>query len=303
MSALIAGSRGSTLARIQTQHVIAQLHALNPAQPIELKIIKTQGDHIQDTPLAQIGGKGVFTKELEEQLLSGAIDCAVHSLKDLPVELPAGLHIAAYLPRECPNDVLISKYQRPLAALPVGAMLATGSLRRRCQLRHYRPDLQFVEVRGNIETRLAKLRDNSWDGLILAYAALARLDKTDVLTEIIPETLIYPAVGQGIIAVEVRAEQRMTDIFAALNDPLTEACALAERAFLAGLGGGCQVPVGVISEICDGQLHLAGRYLPADGQHCLEAAVWGDVQQPTLVGKLLAAEILQHEQKDNARQN
>lgn len=257
-----------------------------------MKIIKTQGDHIQNTPLAKIGGKGVFTKELEEQLLAGVIDFAVHSLKDLPVELPEGLMIAAYLPRERPNDVLISKNRLPLNAIPPQGVIATGSLRRKCQLLRYRPDLQIVDVRGNIETRLEKLVKNNWDGLILAYAALARLGKTDVLTEIIPEEILYPAVGQGIIAVETRNEQRMADIFAAINDSVTAICAIAERAFLQGLGGGCQVPVGVISRLESRQLFLSGRYIPDNGEYCIEDSITTSADVPVIAGKQLAEKIL-----------
>jgi len=294
---LVAGSRGSTLALKQTQTVIEQLKAakasLVPSFNVELRIIKTQGDHIQNVPLANIGGKGVFTKELEQSLLDRSIDFAVHSLKDLPVELPGGLTIAAYLPRERPNDVLISRAGQPLRELPQGATVATGSLRRKFQLLQVRPDFQIVDVRGNIETRIDKLSKNNWDGLILAYAALHRLGKTDLITEIIPAETLYPAVGQGIIAIESRAEPEWHTVFAALNHSETERCARAERAFLSGLGGGCQVPVGVISNVQDGQIFLSGVYLPAEGHTMIKAQAEGNADQPEQAGAQLASSILQ----------
>ena len=259
----------------QTQTVIDLVKAIYPSLNVELKIIKTKGDHIQDSPLAEIGGKGLFTKELEQSLLAKNIDFAVHSLKDLPVELPSGLTIAAYIKREQPNDVLISKGNKPLCDLPQNGIVATGSLRRKFQLLRYREDFQIVDLRGNIETRIEKLYKNDWDGLILAYAALQRLGKTDLISEMIPEDVLYPAVGQGIMAVECREEPAMRAIFAALNDRETEMCAIAERAFLQGLGGGCQVPVGVISTVQDDMLHLSGIYMPEDGKYCIKEAVCG----------------------------
>ena len=267
------------------------LKAAYPALTLELQIVKTQGDVVQDAPLAKIGGKGLFTKELEQSLDAREIDFAVHSLKDLPVELPAGLMLAAYLTRECPNDALVSKDRRKLSEIPRNGTIATGSLRRKCQLLRYRPDVQIVDVRGNIETRLAKLTQNNWDGLILAYAALQRLGKTEVITEIIPAEVIYPAVGQGIIAVECRTESAMAEFFAAINDHAAETCAIAERAFLQGLGGGCQVPVGVISTIRQGQLELAGVYLPEDGKYWIKEKIIFDAGQPRVAGERLAEKI------------
>jgi hydroxymethylbilane synthase len=263
-----------------------------PSWQIDVQIVKTQGDQLPDVSLVNLGGKGLFTKELEQRLLAGEIDFAVHSLKDLPVELPSELMLAAYLKRELPNDVLISKNWQPLSALPLNGTVATGSLRRKFQLQRYRPDLQFVDVRGNIETRLAKLGQNNWDGLILAYAALARLNKTEVLAEVIPAEILYPAVGQGIIAVECRAEPEFAEIFAPLNDPSTATCALAERAFLRALGGGCRAPVGVISTLSNAQIRLAGIYLSEDGQTCIKDEILVDATQPQVAGEKLAEKIL-----------
>ncbi|MBD3308743.1 hydroxymethylbilane synthase [candidate division KSB3 bacterium] len=290
--ALRAGSRGSTLALQQTQMVIDLLRAVYPALQIDLQIIKTTGDHIQHTPLAKIGGKGLFTKELEQALYARQIDFAVHSLKDLPVELPPNLGIAAYITRERPNDVLISPAHLSLKDLPKHATIATGSLRRKFQLLRYRADLQIVDVRGNLETRIAKLSKHGWNGLILAYAGLKRLGKTDLISEIIPEDILYPAVGQGIIAVECRDDPALHDLFAAINDPATETCALAERAYLRGLGGGCQIPAGIMSRVNGDTLHLSGIYLPDEGAHHLTHTLDWKVTQPEVAGSALADHIL-----------
>ncbi len=292
MKKLVAGTRGSSLARIQTQRVIELLQQTYPALEIDVRIIKTKGDHIQDTPLAKIGGKGLFTKELEHCLSNREIDFAVHSLKDLPVELPAGLALGAYITRDMPNDVLISKGNLPLSDIPSNGIIATGSLRRKFQLLRYRNDFRIVDVRGNIETRIRKLSENDWDGLILAHAALKRLDKTELISEVIPLVTMYPAVGQGIIAIECRDESAMYAIFSAVNDKETALCAAAERVFLGGLGGGCQVPVGVISEIRNEQLMLAGIYIPEEGKR-IKATVIGDVNSPEKAGEQLAANILE----------
>lgn len=217
----------------------------------------------------------------------------MHSLKDLPVELPPGLTIGAYLARDTPNDVLIGKENIRLRDIPCNGVIATGSLRRKLQLLRYRNDLNIVDVRGNIETRIEKLYKNNWDGLILAYAALKRLGKTELISEVIPAKIMYPAVGQGIIAVECRDEPMSQDLFAALNDPDTATCAVAERAFLQGLGGGCQVPVGVISHIRDTYLHLAGIYMPKEGRYVCEHVVM-ETSTPEPAGKTLAEKILLH---------
>lgn len=289
---LIAGSRGSTLALKQTQAVIDALAQYRPSLPCEVEIIKTQGDHLLDVPLAKIGGKGVFTKELEQCLLRGEIDFAVHSLKDLPIELPPGLTIAAYLPRELPNDALISKDHRRLADIPAGGTLATGSIRRKLQVLEYRPDLHFVDIRGNIETRLRKLVENDWDGLILAYAGLHRLGKSELISEILPVDLIYPAVGQGIIAIECREDAESLACFAKITDPATAICARAERAFLEGMGGGCQIPLGIISHIDGNVLQLSGKYLFEERGASFIHSLQTDASQPVLAGKRLADELL-----------
>jgi hydroxymethylbilane synthase len=297
---LIAGSRGSSLALKQTQTVIDLLKTTYPSLKIELKIIKTKGDHIQDAPLAKIGGKGLFTKELENSLFEKEIDFAVHSLKDLPVELPSGFTISAYIKRDPANDVLISKENKPLREIPQHGVIATGSLRRKLQLLRYRQDFRIVGVRGNIETRIEKLYKNNWDGMILAYAALKRLGKTDIISEILPEDLVYPAVGQGIIAVECQEKSESYEFFSAINHRETEVRAITERAFLKGLGGGCQVPVGVITNIQDETIHLSGLYMPEDGKYCIRENVVFDASQPVLAGEKLAEKILnEYRRRDN----
>ncbi|MDY0094253.1 MAG: hydroxymethylbilane synthase [Candidatus Vecturithrix sp.] len=289
---LIAGSRGSPLALKQTQAAIDALAQYAPSVSCEVKIIKTQGDHLLDVPLAKIGGKGVFTKELEQSLLRGEIDFAVHSLKDLPIELPAGLTIGAYLPRELPNDALISKENRKLKDLPCGATLATGSLRRKLQLLEYRPDLKITDIRGNIETRLQKLADNHWDGLVLAYSGVRRLGKTDLISEMLPTDLIYPAIGQGIIAIECREDPELLLLLTGVNDQTTQTCALAERAFLKGMGGGCQLPLGIISHIQAGVLHLSGKFFREGRCSGIRHSIQDDANQPGQAGKRLAEELL-----------
>lgn len=291
MTKLIAGTRGSNLARKQTQTVVELLRKTSPELEIDTRVIKTKGDQIQDTPLAQIGGKGLFTKELEVSLAQGEIDFAVHSLKDLPVELPPGLTIGAYLARDLPNDVLVSKGNLRLDEIPHQGTIATGSLRRKFQLLRYRSDLQIVDIRGNIETRLQKLRDNDWDGLILAHAALARLGKTELISDVIPQNIMYPAVGQGIVAVECRDEAVMRDIFGRIDRVDSGICALAERAFLEGIGGGCQIPLGVISTLQGDELTLSGIYMPRE-DYIIQERVVGSANSPAQAGTQLAVNIL-----------
>ena len=263
---------------------------------IETRIIKTKGDRILHMPLAKIGGKGLFTKELEVSLANREIDFAVHSLKDLPVELPEGLTIGAYLERDLPNDVLISKGNLSLDDIPQQGTIATGSLRRKFQLLRYRRDLNVADIRGNIETRLRKLEENDWDGLILAHAALKRLDKTDLISDVIPQEIMYPAVGQGIVAVECRDEAAMHEIFSAVNHHESAVCARAERAFLQGIGGGCQVPLGVISTIQERQLTLSGIYMPQE-DNIIQERVAESVASPEQIGQKLAERILNRVKK------
>ena len=237
---LVIASRGSQLALWQARWVAAQLAAARPRSRIE--IIKTTGDKITDVPLAKVGGKGLFTKEIEEALLDGRADLAVHSLKDLPTELPAGLVLAAVPEREDPRDAIVGKR---LADLPQGARVGTSSLRRAAQLRQLRPDLSIESVRGNLDTRLRKLDEGQYDAIVLAAAGLKRLGWADRIAEILPASVMCPAVGQGALAIETREDGNGRDRLPPRSiTPATHAAVTAERGLLAALGGGCQVPIG-----------------------------------------------------------
>lgn len=255
----IIGSRGSELALWQTHHVKAMLARHFPAINLEIKIIKTTGDKLLDVALAKIGDKGLFTKQIETALLNREIDLAVHSLKDLQTVQPAGLCIGAVSKRETPNDVLISPKYVSIDDLPAGAKVATGSLRRRSQLLHYRPDLQIFDIRGNVPTRIAKFEESNLDAMILAFAGVHRLNLDAHIAEIIPFEIMLPAVGQGAMAVEIREEDTdLKEILRSFDDAETRFCITAERAFLRTLEGGCQVPIGANAIIKTGEIYLEG---------------------------------------------
>lgn len=284
------GTRGSPLALWQAQHVAEQLRGLG--RTAELVILQTQGDRVQDVPLAQIGGDGLFTKAIQDALLDGRADVAVHSLKDLPTQPVAGLMLAAVPKRGPTGDVFVSAKNGRFDDLPHGAHVATGSQRRQAMLLHRRPDLQLHDLRGNIETRLKRLQENGWDGIILAEAGLIRLQLADRITEVLDATWMLPAVGQGAIGLECRSADGATlDVLSRLNDSDTYAAVTAERAFLLAMGGGCQVPIGVQSDIRDGKLTLRGVLLSADGRERREAVVVGDVREADHVGATLATRI------------
>lgn len=293
MAEIVVGSRGSRLALIQAEQVMARLRQAAPGCEFALKIIKTTGDKNLDTPLAAIGEKGLFVKEIENALLRGEIDLAVHSMKDMPTQLQPGLCIAAVTQRENPLDVLLSSGGQGLLELPAGAMVGTGSLRRIAQLLHLRPDLNFVPVRGNIETRLSKLKSKEFSALVLAYAGLKRLGRLELLAEIIPAHICLPAAGQGALGIEIRQGDRAIEqLVLNVNDPHTHTVIKAERAFLQRLAGGCQVPLGVLGEVKDGALHLQGVIASLDGSALLREAGWGDAAAPEAVGLSLAERLL-----------
>lgn len=245
-SRLTVGTRSSRLALWQTDFIIGELHRRYPELAIEKKPLTTRGDKLLDVPLAKIGGKGLFTKELEAAMLSGEIDIAVHSLKDMPVALPEGLVITAVTARADAGDAFVSGRYKNFAALPEGARVGTSSLRRRAQLLHARPDLQIVNLRGSVETRLRKMEEEGLDGVILACAGLKRLGFGARIRQVLPASLCLPAVGQGALAVEARKDDAETrELLDFLNDEAACACTAAERSFLAVVQGGCQVPVGV----------------------------------------------------------
>jgi hydroxymethylbilane synthase len=256
------GTRGSVLARKQSQLVADELMRLHPGLRVEATIFQTSGDQIANRPLHQVGGKGLFTRELEQALLSGLIDFAVHSYKDMPVTMPlvdqAGLMIAATTKREDPRDVLVSRKAKSLADLPQGARIGTGSFRRRCQLLKIRPDLKVEDIRGNIDTRVRKLRDGEFDAIILALAGLRRaklFTKTDMTILELEE--ILPAAGQGALAIQCRkSDTRTSSLLAGLDDPTTRICVDAERLIVAGLHGDCFSPIAVFGEIVGKKLEL-----------------------------------------------
>lgn len=265
--AYVIGSRGSDLALWQANFVRMSLERAFPEKTFSIKIIKTSGDEQLDVALSKIGDKGLFTRQIENELLSGQIDFAVHSLKDLQTVQPVGLIIGAVCERELPNDVLISELATSIDDLPRGARIATGSLRRKCQLLHRRPDLDIAEIRGNVPTRLKKFNDSDLDGIILAYAGLHRLGFDATISQIIPFDQMLPAVGQGAIAVEIRSDDAAaTELAGVLDHRQTRSCVAAERSFLRRLEGGCQVPIGAIATIVDDEIRLEGMVGSLDGK-------------------------------------
>jgi hydroxymethylbilane synthase len=284
---LTIGSRGSRLALWQARHVAARLDALGVTTRLE--IIKTTGDHLQTASLVRAGGKGLFTKEIEEALLEGAIDLAVHSLKDLPTEAPRGLAIAAVPEREDPRDAIVGTR---LHALPQGARVGTSSLRRAAQLRVLRPDLQIESVRGNVDTRIRKLQERQYDALVLAAAGLRRLGLEQEIAEIFSPEQICPAPGQGALAIETREQDAAFEICAELNHEPSRQAVACERAVLAGLGGGCQLPMGAFAELRGDQLHVSAVVLSPDGSRRVRAKMSGASNAPEQLGHALAQELI-----------
>ena len=267
---LIFATRPSKLARWQTNHVIESLKKIHPDLECEEKVITTQGDKILDKPLPEIGGKGLFTQELESELLSGAVHCAVHSLKDLPVENPAGLTIGCIPARAEVRDALVSAKGYMLSTLPSGAIIGTSSLRRAAQILAVRPDVHIESLRGNVDTRLRKALDGQYDAVVLAGAGLTRLGLADHVTEWLSLNVMMPAPGQGALAVQCRADDEATlKLLAALEDQSTRKAVTAERCFLSGLGGGCSVPVAAYATVNSFQssvISLTGLVISEDGK-------------------------------------
>jgi hydroxymethylbilane synthase len=284
---LTIGSRGSQLALWQANWVKQKLEALGETCRIE--IIKTTGDKITDVPLAKVGTKGLFTKEIEEALLDGRIDLAVHSLKDLPTELPDGLAISAIPAREDPRDALVGA---PLADLATGAKVGTSSLRRVAQLRSVRPDLALESVRGNVDTRLRKLTEGQYDALVMAAAGLRRLGWETRIAECLPIDVMCPAVGQGALAVETREEGDAARCCAQLDDAAARLSVEAERAVLATLGGGCQVPIGAYGCIAGDRLDLVAIVASPDGTRLIRRNAGGPAAERLRIGEELGRELL-----------
>jgi hydroxymethylbilane synthase len=290
------GSRGSQLALWQANHIAALLRGRG--HEVDIEIIHTTGDKITDVPLAQVGtkgglGKGIFTKEIEEALAAGRVDLAVHSLKDLPTELPPGFDIAAITEREDPRDAFCSRRYSRIEDLPQGARVGTSSLRRQAQLKAIRPDLDIRPLRGNVDTRLRKLEQGEYDAIILAAAGLKRLGKTELIKQIIPVEIMCPAAGQGALGIEIREGEATTrEHLAFLNDDATRSATTCERALLNRLGGGCQVPIGALAEVRKGKLHLEAIVADPDGSKLLRESRDGDLKHPEQLGNEVGEALL-----------
>jgi hydroxymethylbilane synthase len=290
------GTRGSQLALWQTGFVKSELEKRFPAAVFDVRVIKTTGDQILDTALSKIGDKGLFTRQIEIALLEGEIDLAVHSLKDLPTAQPDGLTIAAVSARELPNDVFIAKNYSSLDDLPENSTVATGSLRRRSQLLAYRPDLEIVEIRGNVPTRLEKFLASDFDAMILAYAGVHRLGLGAHIKQIVPTRILLPAVGQGVMAVESREnDAEISEMLKTINNDSVRVCIAAERAFLRTLEGGCQVPIAghaILNEE-DGEISLEGFVGDLHGKKIIRHSLRGAKNEAEILGRALAEKCLE----------
>jgi len=287
-------TRKSPLAMWQAEHVAAELQRAHPDLQVELLGMSTQGDKILDTPLAKIGGKGLFIKELEQGLLSGDADIAVHSMKDVPVELPEGLHLAVIMQREDPRDAFVSNRYRNLEELPEGACVGTSSLRRQSQLAERRPDLRITSLRGNVNTRLRKLDEGEYDAIILASAGLKRLGFQERITAFIGPEQSLPAIGQGAVGIECRVDDAHTNaLIAPLHHSETANCVLAERAMNQRLNGGCQVPIAGYAMLESGHLWLRGLVGEPDGSRIIRGEVEGTPEEAENMGIGLAERLLE----------
>lgn len=286
------GSRGSALALAQAHWIRDEIMRQHSELAVELCVIKTSGDRFADRPLASLGGKGVFTKEIEEALQTGEIDLAVHSMKDLPVELPEGLVIAAVPRREDARDVLVSRTGAAFQELPGGARLGTGSLRRRSQLLHRRGDLNVLPIRGNVDTRLKKLDRGELDALVLAAAGLKRLGLADRVREYLADEVCVSAVAQGALAVEAREDPSLRELLAFLHDIGTYSEVTAERALLEALGGDCKVPVGARARLEGSRLELVAVVARGDGSDLRRGAISGSAAEAHRLGRSLAEQLL-----------
>lgn len=290
---VVIGSRGSLLAMTQSKWVRDKLKFLRPDLEFEIKKISTSGDKITDVPLAKIGGKGLFTKEIENELLSGDIDIAVHSMKDLPTALPEGLKIGAVPLREDARDALVSRDNMQLSDLPAGAVVGTCSLRRKSQLLAYRRDLRVADLRGNLDTRLRKIEEGEYDALVLACAGIRRLGRKEVISQALDLEIIIPAVGQGALCIEVRkSDPFIDDLLRPLNDRDTKRAIVAERALMAKLEGGCQVPVGGHARMEKGLLALHAVVGSLEGEKIINTYDTGDPDKPDELGRRLADQLI-----------
>jgi hydroxymethylbilane synthase len=286
-------TRKSPLALWQAEHVAARLKAAHPEVEVELVKMVTRGDKLLDAPLAKVGGKGLFVKELEQGLFEGTADLAVHSMKDVPAELPDGLHLAAILLREDPRDAFVSERHACLADLPARARIGTSSLRRQCQIKLRFPDCETINLRGNVGTRLDKLATEGYDAIILAAAGLNRLGLAHRITEFLAPETSLPAVGQGAIGIECRRDDsRINELLSALHDVPTALCVSAERAFNERLDGGCQVPIAGYAELSGGRLRLRGLVGTPDGSRVVRGETEGPRDAARALGITLAEDLL-----------
>ena len=290
---LYIATRKSQLALVQAEYVKTCLQKFYPILPIELVKMSTQGDKILDTPLAKVGGKGLFVKELEQGLIDKRADIAVHSMKDVPTELPPTLHIATICHRENPHDAFISNNFSGLADLPQGARVGTSSLRRQCQLMALRPDLEIINLRGNVNTRLNKLDTGEYDAIILAAAGLIRLALDERICEILSADISLPAVGQGAIGIESRIDDAwVNELLAALNDDVTKVCVCAERAMNQRLQGGCQVPIAGYAQLAENELYLRGLVGDPKGCVVVQSHSRGKPDEAQAIGIKVAEDLL-----------
>ena len=291
---LVVGTRGSNLALVQTNWVVDQLKKENPGVEFEVKIIKTKGDLIKDLPLDKIGDKGLFVKEIEKSLLDGEIDMAVHSMKDMPSYLPEGLKFAHSPKREDPRDALIFKEgYKSLDDLPQGARIGTGSKRRKYQLLKHRPDLEIVPIRGNIETRIKKIETEKLDGVVIAASGLRRAGLDDKIDYYIPTDIMLPAPAQGILALEIREDDKETEkIIDSIKDDITKIQIDAERGFLIGVNGSCHIPMGAYCEIEGEKITLTGLYGDGEGKKIVVQSQVGTLADAPKIGYELAKSVL-----------
>lgn len=289
---VVLGTRGSVLALWQANLVAQRIKTLFGID-VEIKKIKTKGDKILDSPLARIGGKGLFVKEIEMALERKEIDLAVHSMKDVPTELPQGLVIGAVLEREDPRDALISRRGEGLFSLPKGAVVGTSSLRRKAQIWSKRADLKLIDLRGNLDTRLRKLEEGQFEAMIVAFAGVKRLGRAERVTEVFKPEVMLPAVGQGAIAVEIREDdERMREIASQLDHEPTRRAVFSERALMRALEGGCQVPIGALATIKNGVLTLEAMIASLDGKRLIKGREEGKIDKAEEVGERLAERLL-----------
>lgn len=292
-ASLVVGTRGSRLAIWQAEWIQSRLRDIAPRLSVSLRRIKTSGDKILDVPLAKIGGKGLFVKEIEEALLRREIDLAVHSMKDVPTALPDGLAILCVPPREDPRDVLISRHGHGLDQLPNSARVGTSSLRRQAQLLHHRPDLHITMLRGNLDTRLRKVREGDFDAIVVAAAGLRRMGWLDQITEYMPTEISLPAIGQGALGIEGRVhDSSVQELVGTLDDPPSRTAVTAERALLERLEGGCQVPIGAHAILKGEKLFIDGLIASVDGQRLIRKSIQGSPSEAQGLGLELAEELL-----------